>query len=238
MDPASRLAPGFSWRVELINLFRFQRAPAAWLLSAGAVVLITLAIDAICLAVGILRHNDADKLFGEKTFGTYASVGLLISSGVVCFLTSRKVKGMPLEKFWFWWGVLLCFVTLDDLVKIHEQVDIAIHFILGRDKNDPVTDHLDDLLLFAYTVPAAWLGLKNRQSVFKIRLMLQTLMIAFAFFVGMVACDFLGAPQSLEESFKLVADGFILCAFLAPYLDPDLSRTGGGMIAPSPASGA
>ena len=56
----------------------------------------------------------------------------------------------------FWRLAAIGFVWLgcDDLFTLHEQIDRGVHAVLGWDPEDPITDHLDDLIVAGYGVLA------------------------------------------------------------------------------------
>jgi hypothetical protein len=217
MSDAITSEPGFSWRTQILSLFRIGQFPRHWPRAAFAVIGSSLGMIALCIWVGIEFYEDPDKWFGEKKPGTLWSVGLLAASGVVC-LQMRKCCPPAMRGFWLFSGLLLCLAGLDDLVRIHERMDRLVHAILGWDPNDSVTDHLDDVLVLSYLIPAGWLWFRHRRDVFQMRLTMQLFGLAIVAFVAMVAADMLGGIEWLEESFKIVAGALILCGFLAAYL--------------------
>lgn len=209
----------FRWRDQLVALLRMGPFPLRWTLASALVLLSSIAAILFSIWAGIHFYDDPDELFGEKRFATYWSTGLLAGCGVVCFLT-RGNAPQTLRGFWLFSGLLLCLTAADELGHIHEQLDHLIHTLLGWDPNDPTTDHLDDVMVLSYVIPAGWLWWTHRRDLIRMRLMVQTLLIGGLFFSAMVATDMIGVRQWKEESLKILAGAFILCGFLGAYFEP------------------
>ncbi len=216
MSNALSTEPDVSWLRRIPSVFRVVPLPRSWLAWAAAVIGLSLGVIALSIWVGARIYTDPDHWFGEKKPGTLWSVGLLAASGTICFLI-RKNCPAAMRAFWLFSGLLLCFTAADDLLRIHERVDRWIHKLMGWDPNDPLTDHIDDVLVLCYILPAGWLWFTHRREVLQMRLMVQMFVIAIVFFLGMVAADMLISLEWFEESLKIVAGALILCGFLAAY---------------------
>jgi hypothetical protein len=228
MSEASPTEPAFSGRIRIPSLFRVASFPRDWPARAAAVIGLSLLMIVLCIWVGARFHADPDYWFGEKKPGTFWSVGLLVASGTVC-LRIRKICPAAMRGFWLFSGLLLCFTALDDLVGIHERTDRMIHALLGWNPDDPLTDHIDDVLVLGYILPAGWLWFTHRREIVQLRLMVQMFVVAAVFFLGTVAVDMLLPLEWLEESLKIVAAALILCGFLAAYSSQrDASQTRAG----------
>jgi len=196
--------------------------PAQWWRWAGWLAAATLAVIVAVAAVSSYAEGNTHHYFGEKRFGTLASVAVLVGSGCVCFKISRRIAPDPFSRFWFWSAILFLFVGLDDLLLIHERLDRAFHAALGWDPDDPVTDHIDDLLLAVYVFPAVWLAWRHRARLLQLVPMIQLMGMAFVCFAGMVYLDFTSRSLFYEETLKLVAGVLIFLGFLTAYYDRNL----------------
>jgi hypothetical protein len=198
---------------------RPPRIPRYWIGISSALLLLGGLTIAVTWYLGQRLHGNPGEYFGEKKLGTFASVAALAGAAVVCHLTEKRLAGQPAERFWKWAAYLFGFLALDDGLRIHENIDFLIHRIIGRDRNDPLTTHLDDLIVASYGVVALALGWRYRKHLIQQRLMIQTLMAAFACFAAMVVLDFTSASKAMEDSLKLVGGILIVIAFLAAYLE-------------------
>jgi hypothetical protein len=175
--------------------------------------------------VGHAWHGDSHRYFGERKAGTYLSFLNLIATGVVAALVARRLSGAPVARFW--WVAAIGFVWLgcDDLFVLHEQIDFAVHRLLGWDPEDPLTDHLDDLIVASYGLAALVLAWVYRAYLASFRWMLTILAVAFVLFAAMAVVDFLHLSKTLEDALKVVAGTMILVGFLAAWLE--VSTPGG-----------
>lgn len=192
------------------------------------------AVILICLLGGWLKSGDVNAWFGEKRLGTLASVTMLVAAGVVCLRIGRAI-GTPDEPLdtertsrggfrWFWllFSGLLFLVAADDLFRLHERVDRWLHQALGMDPLHPLTDHLDDVIVLAYLLPAGCLALRYRARLLRAHLTIHLLAWATLVFVVHIVFDMLSFPQAAEESLKLIAGCLVLLAFLAAWMDKGL----------------
>lgn len=226
--------PVFSWKQEIRSLLRVQSIPASWWRAAIIVYAVDVFVIVGCIVGSKLIHGNTDRMFGEKQPGTLASVAALAGAGIVCLRIRKRLLGTPLAAFWRAFGILMCLATADDLFQIHERLDRVIHAILLRDGTDRITDHLDDLIVGMYALPAAYFGLRYRKHLIEARLTLQVLAVAFVIFAAHLAFDVLGGSQAAEESLKLTAACTIMLAFLATLLQPTLPVSWTKSIAETP----
>ena len=221
-EPAVPPAP-FSWTRAVLNLLRPAPVPPGWWTGAALVVLYDLVVIAACVYFSEKFYGDNHTLFAEHKPGTWASVAALAASGVVCLRIWRRTKAAPVGVFWLAFGLLMLVVAGDDQFTGHESLDHVIHKLLRRDPGDPVTDHLDDLFVLLYTLPAFYLAWVHRRRLIEARLTIQLLAIAFCFFVGQAVVDFLSDNyEAVEESLKLTAGCGIFLAFYATLRQPTL----------------
>jgi hypothetical protein len=233
MLPGGDRHPSATGLTEVGRLFRRHPAPPGWSLAFTKVMSATVGIIIVCVVLGRFVFGDTGHMFGERKLGTFASVAALAGAGVVSLKVHRRTRGTPSHGFWGPFGVLLCVVAADDLFRLHEQVDRWTHTLLGWDPNDPVTDHLDDVLVAGYLLPAVYLALRFRRQLLGQYLMVQVLSLAMACFGAMVWCDMFGHYKWVEEAWKLLAASLILVAFLAVYMQ-NVTPPADGEVAASP----
>jgi hypothetical protein len=217
--------PGFSWTATLWGLLRPGRPPAGLLGLAFLLLVLCLATVVALLWLGHAWYGNSHRYFGERKAGTYLSFLNLVAAGVVAALIARRLGGAPGARFWWASAVGFGWLGCDDLFVLHERIDRGIHAILGRDPEDPFTDHLDDLIVAAYGLAALGLGWAYRAHLAGFRWMLTILAAAFALFAAMVVVDFLHLSKTLEDALKVVAGTMILVGFLAAWLE--VSTPGG-----------
>jgi hypothetical protein len=192
----------------------------AVLLLAGAV-----AADLLIIWAGRAFHGDSARYFGERQIGTILPVAALIATGVTCLKLFGRLRPDPFAQFWLWLGVLFIFAGIDDLLRIHEQLDRHIHRLLGLDPANRFTNHLDDLIVALYAVPAMLLGVRHLPRLLRLRWTVITLAAAFGCFATMVILDWREGSRSIEESFKVIAATLIFTAILGAAGDPQLKET-------------
>lgn len=176
----------------------------------------------ICLFASKYFYGNYYHLFGERKLGTYASVAALAASGWVSLHIHKRVAPARIARFWFAFAILMFFAAADDMFRLHEEADRGIHRLLGWNPNNRITDHLDDVFVLCYTVPALYLGWKYRRELLQARLTAQVLALAMVVFVVHLTLDVVTVMLPLEESLKQTAGCLIFLAFLAAYLQPTL----------------
>jgi hypothetical protein len=217
--------PGFSWTATLRGLLRPGRPPAGLLGLAFLLLVPCLAAVSALVWLGHAGYGDGHRYFGERKVGTYLSFLNLVATGVVAGLIARRLGGAPVARFWWATAVGFVWLACDDLFVLHERIDRGIHEMLGGDPEDPLTDHLDDLIVGVYGLAALGLAWAYRAHLAGFRWMLTILAAAFVLFAAMVVVDFLHLSKTLEDALKVVAGTTIVVGFLAAWLE--VSTTGG-----------
>lgn len=217
--------PGFSWTTMLRGLLRPGRPPAGLLGLAFLLLVPCLATVSALMWLGHAWYGDSHRYFSERKAGTYLSFLNLVATGVVAGLIGRRLGGAPGARFWWASAVGFVWLACDDLFVLHERIDRGIHELLGLDPEDPLTDHLDDLIVAGYGLVALGLGWAYRAHLAAFRWMLTILAVALALFSAMVVVDFLHLSKTLEDALKVVAGTTILVGFLAAWLE--VSTPGG-----------
>jgi len=195
----------------------------------------TLAV-VIALAKAMIAGRSNFHYFGENTFITYFSCFQLLVVAVLAILIFRLEKHSAdpqlLKNATFWLVVALgaFFLSLDDALSFHEQIDKWLHKVLNIEETD-ITDMADDVLVGIYMIVALvyvasqWKALQIFRSsfkYFKIGFVVGAMMVVLDMlsnnnlFVSMVTADSDIQRQIimwvgiLEETAKLVAEGFFV----------------------------
>ena len=174
-----------------------------------------LGTSIVAVVLSLLIYGDLSHYFGERRFGTYASVAMLFGGAHASFRLSRRLGTDPFSRLWWIGAVGLAYMGLDDLFTIHEGVDRGVHLLFGWNREHPVTDRIDDVIVIAYPLFAATAGWRWRHQLATLPWMLWCLIIATLLFTGMVVIDWLDVSTVVEESLKIAAGGAILAAILA-----------------------
>ena len=209
----------FSW-FETIRAFFRPTPPPPGLARAGIVFLgLSLAAVSVLIVLGEIWYDNPHRYFGERKAGTYLSFLNLLATGCVAAVIAHRLGPMPFSRFW--WATAGGFVWLgcDDLFTLHEQVDRGVHAVLGLDPDDPITDHLDDLIVAGYGVAALGLAYRYRAELRHLTWMQRTLAWAFGLFAAMVVVDFLHWSKTVEDGLKVVAGTLIFVGFFSAHLE-------------------
>jgi hypothetical protein len=202
-------------RTAVAMLARPGPPPAGWLRQVGTLfavwVLTTFATITFSLAVyGYPYHY-----FGEHRFGTVASVAMFLAAAWIASRIARRLAPQRFSTFWRIAAAGLFYLGFDDYFMVHENVDLGIHWLLGRDHRDPITDHIDDVIVVLYPVGAAIAVWPWRYELAALPWMIWSLIVAMAIFTGMTLVDWLDAAKAVEDSLKIAAGGAVLAAVLA-----------------------
>jgi hypothetical protein len=184
---------------------------------------VTILAIAFLIWLGIHVWGVPDKYFRERRAGTYYSAVLLLASGAVAAAIARRTSESSARRFWAVAGVGFAYLALDDMLSLHEELDKALHDLMGWDRRHWLTDHLDDAIIVSYGLIAAAWAYGHRHAFRSLRWARLLLAAAFAGFAGMVVVDAIGRTPTLEEAMKLLSGTMIVIALLAAYLDPERS---------------
>ena len=208
------------------RLTRPGPAPRGWARRA-ALLVVGAAVAALVIALaGWLTRRDPGRYFGEQRPGTLLSAGLLFA----CAETCRRIHALPgaasFGRFWAAHAVLFAYLALDELLRVHERLDKLIHWLLGLNARNRISDHLDDLILIAYAAFAAALWFRARRLLLRLPWTLLTMAAGFVLFAAMLAVDIAAQTKAVEDGLKLVAGATILSAFLAARREIEGSQSG------------
>lgn len=209
----------FSW-IEALRAVRRPGPPPPGFVPA-ATLLMTACLMAIfgLIWLGHIQYDNPHRYFGERKIGTYLSFVNLVATGALSWVVGQRLGAGRFARFWRVAAVGFVWLGCDDLFTVHERIDRGVHALLGWDPDDPITDHLDDLIVAAYGLVALMLAFRYRVELARLTWMHFVLGIAFGLFTVMVVADFLHWPKALEDGLKVLAGTTILVGFLAARLE-------------------
>ncbi len=188
--------------------------------------------------------------FAERRLVTLYSFFQLLAVAYVSFLTCRILekegslswRKNPSARPFFIAAAGFLFLGFDEILSIHENIDKFIH-LLFRIKETALTDHIDDFILLAYGIIAAFF-IKDFVKEFKKHPYMVGLIIGgFALFFIMFFLDFISNNietfthfffkgmsygdlryrqdifRMAEDSIKLLGEASFLSAFTAAFVD-------------------
>jgi hypothetical protein len=207
-----------------------------WLFAANVLVV------GIAVALGYLADSPA-RYFRESSYTTWVSGAQLLAIGLLAWKIWRRRGGWLFPDGWkepsFLWFLIAIgffFLSVDELVQVHESVDRSIHDLLGLTET-AVTDRLDDVLVAGYGLIGLAVLFVYRHEFRLLRpdfvliiagFILMSLMVVldivssdteiFALFVSAEAARTLaGWAAAAEDAFKLLAEAAFLAAFYSAY---------------------
>lgn len=204
------------------------------------VLITTLFLDSLSVTVAIAAAVAVDKSpdfhFQEGEFITVISCIQLLIAAILSWNIyhlarhSRQLKLSKSSLFWLIVSLGLLFLSLDDALGIHEQIDFWLHDLFRVEETD-ITDLADDiivggyLLLFLIYVAFKWNVIqvfKQSFSIFQIGFILTLIMVVLDIvtnnnlFISLVIDDisqvsiFKQWLSALEDSIKIFAEGIFI----------------------------
>jgi hypothetical protein len=199
---------------------------------------IVLIIDLIAVVGAMLMGETPAELFDEGEVMTFFSAIQLIAIHRITrrvFLNSseNRINLKDIKKGYFIWYLIsmgFLFLTVDEILLIHENIDEVIHWILGM-KETALTDRIDDIVVGCYGLVGLAVIYYYRDEMKKYKEALPYLIAGFILFFLSVCLDILTNREDilpmfnidhslflwlngLEEGFKTIAEGvFIGTAF-------------------------
>jgi hypothetical protein len=210
----------------------------------------------LAVMLGYLAGSPA-RHFGESGFTTWVSGAQLLAISVVTWKIWRLRGGRFVRDAWraphVVWLLIAAgflFLTIDELVQIHEQLDRWIHAVLGITET-AVTDRLDDVLILGYGLVGLGVLYQYRRELRLFRRDVVLIIVGFVLLSVMIAVDMLfGHPDiialfapahavrslsgwagAVEEGFKLFAEAAFLAAFYGTYRRASAAACRGAAIA-------
>lgn len=202
----------------------WRRPVGEWLL--GPLLLADLVLLVGAAAIGATFADSPSRLFGEGDPITLVSTCYLVGTGWLALQMYRYRRTAVWRRdpalVWLLASIGFVFLGLDDLLRIHERVDEAIHRWLAIEATD-LTDRIDDGLVGLYGAVGVGLALWGRAEFSRARTAIRYLVWGFGVFVVMVAIEFLvdaadgldGWDDVIEDSAKVVAETLLFVGFAA-----------------------
>jgi hypothetical protein len=201
---------------------------------------VILLLDAVAIVLAVRAGQPPDQFFKEYAAMTYLSGLQLLAISFVCWRIFRprrspsRHRGLR-DPSWLWAMIALGFLffACDEVLRIHERLDHAMHFILDIQET-ALTDRLDDLIVAGYGACLLGVFYVYRGELQHYREMLPWLAVALLGLVGTVTLDiltnrddmlssFISNPgrvelvmmqlNVVEDSMKILAEGILLGAF-------------------------
>jgi hypothetical protein len=220
--PRAKRRAAVSLPARLVELLAPLRSPPPpprrWVgLSIAILTIGTIAMVALMVA-GYLHHGWPAYYLQDHQPGTWLSAGCLALAGLVSLATARRCLQRAGRRFWILAAATLFLATADDLFRLHEHLDLAIHAYFHADPKHPVTSHIDNVVIACYGIVALYYVRRRKEQILHLPWTAYALGIAFVLFVAMMILDFADRMMSLEDTFKTYSIFFILIGCLAAYM--------------------
>jgi len=154
--------------------------------------------DAFLICIAILTggfQGNVALLFGELQMITFLSTAQLLLIASFCALTFREIKtnthgreAVGGSLVWLFFASAFVVAAMDELFMVHENLDYAIHGLLGIVET-AVSDRIDDFIIFLGAVAAfcvLFLARRGLRRFSSVRLLVAA---AFAMSFVMIALD-------------------------------------------------
>jgi hypothetical protein len=214
----------------------------------GKILGLIILFDLIAVTIALLMGETPGQYFDEGQPMTWLSVAHLlavyrISWNIFLYKTEgnfvwmdRKspqfiLKGWKSQNFlWFCIALGFFYLSLDELLLIHENIDTFIHWIFGM-KETLLTDRIDDIVVGLYGLGGLAVLFYFREELKKYRKVLPLLTFGFFIFCLSVVLDIitnqedilvgdLGMSEKLyfwlsgmEDAIKIIAEGVFVAVF-------------------------
>ena len=199
-------------------------------------------IDILAIITALILGEVPKQHFEEKGFITYLSfLQLLVVAAFTwnIFRLKNKNKGLLELKTWkaphFIWLIIamgFVYLALDEALMIHENIDWAIHSILGIQKTS-ITDRIDDVIVGLYGLIALIVLYFYREELNNYSEAFPLFKVGFVLLFSSAVIDIFpqedtlalliskryrvmsvrGWLKAIEESFKLTSEGAFIGAF-------------------------
>lgn len=207
-----------------------------------SIYFLIILIDLASVIGAVLLGKTPQEFFEEGKFITWLSCVHLAVLGGICLCSllllshqedrTREVKIRT--AFWALCCAGFFFLCVDEWFEVHENLDFMIHHVLGI-KETSLTDRLDDLIVLLYGVLFAIGAFKFYKEVLEHKGMVRWLVAALVLFFIMCIFDFVSNDDylyqfftndrgldkeigiilgTIEDSFKLLAEGAFVIAFM------------------------
>jgi hypothetical protein len=169
---------------------------------SGAVLLANLGVVAVAVAVGSTPAAE----FGEHGFVTTVSFAVLLAGAglaVLVFRSRRAAEPLPRswrapECVWLVVAAALVFLAVDEVGKVHENLDKWLHRHMLGHAPTALTDLLDDAILGLYGVGAVAVCIYYRAELLRDLRVILFFVAAIGLLFVDVALDVVAQPETLE----------------------------------------
>ncbi|MEO1353945.1 MAG: hypothetical protein AAFW84_35205, partial [Cyanobacteria bacterium J06635_15] len=193
------------------------------------------------LLIAALLNQNPEKHFAESGYITWFSFLKILAASYLAWKIFQTRKSIARVNSWFpsynLWAILsfgFLFLGLDEILKIHENLDILIHDFFQICET-AITDRIDSLIVFAYALIGINILFWAKSELKKFKPAFSLFSIAFALTLVMIFLDLLTDTHDFvywlfdnhdlahtvhsslgiaEECFKVFAAGMFLAAFL------------------------
>lgn len=194
-----------------------------------------LLANTIFIIAGLFCGKPVEEVFGkEASFITWVSFGQLLISSIFAWKTFliRGKKGKAL--LWLAISIGFLFLSIDEVARIHENMDSIIHKKLLHMKETPLSDRLDDLIIGIYALIGCSVLYAFRIELKRFKQALPYLITSLLMIFLMVITELISNRYDLlpelihnenlakgvyhickvgEEAFKLYAEALLATAF-------------------------
>lgn len=196
-----------------------------WELFLG-IILVNFVGILLAIEMG-LPFDDVAFFFQEReTVTFFSALQLAIVSMLSLFvylikklLNRENARSLKMARIWLISFLVFAFATADEYLMAHEGIDGEIaSFFFGVTKNL----HLDGITLGLYGVLALFLFFKFKKEILKYKDAVFLFCVCGFFFLISICLDIGSTYQFrivLEESFKLMAVGFLLSGYVSIFLE-------------------
>lgn len=194
-----------------------------------------LIANTIFIVIGLFCGKPVEEVFGkEASFITWVSFSQLLITSIFCWKIFKQ-RGKKGEAFlWLLISIGFLFLSIDEVARIHENMDSIIHKKLFHMKETALTDRLDDLIIGVYALIGISVLYSFRNELKKFKQALPYLITSFLLILLMIITELISnrydfLPYLLknedvakgvyqvckvgEEAFKLFAEALLATAF-------------------------
>lgn len=194
-----------------------------------------LLTNTLFIVIGLFCGKPVEEVFGkEASFITWISFAQLLITSIFCWQIFNQ-RGRKGEAFlWLAISIGFLFLSVDEVARIHENMDSIIHKKILHMKETALTDRLDDLIIGVYALIGGSVLYSFRNELKNFKQALPYLITSFLLIFLMVITELISnrydlLPQLLqnenlakgvyqvckvgEEAFKLFAEALLTTAF-------------------------
>jgi DNA-binding CsgD family transcriptional regulator len=118
-------------------------------------LIITLGINTLFIILGLLMGSPEEVFGKEASFITWVSFAQLISISIISYrIFNRRILSITKKEAVIWALISagFLFLSIDEVARIHENMDSFFHKKIIHMKETAITDRLDDLIIGIYAL--------------------------------------------------------------------------------------